>query len=90
MHTALEAEHGRIETRTCRVIARADLAGTGDDIAAEGTGLASLVEIHSKRQGGEKTSEEKRYSLRSVTKSAKAHLKIIRKHWGIENSVHWV
>jgi len=90
VHTALEAEHGRIETRTCRVIALADLAGTWDDIAAAWSGLTSLVEIHSKRQVGGKTSEEKRYYLSSVQKSAKAHLKIIRKHWGIENSVHWV
>jgi len=90
VHTALEAEHGRIETRTCRVIALADLAGTWDDIAAEWSGLVCLVEIESKRQVGSKTSHEKRYSLSSVRKGAKAHLKIIRKHWGIENSVHWV
>jgi len=90
VHTALEAEHGRLETRTCRVIALSDLAGTWDDIAAEWTGLAALVEIHSKRQVGEKTSEERRYYLSSLPKSAKVHLKIIRKHWEIENSVHWV
>lgn len=90
VHTALEAEHGRMETRTCRVMALSDLAGTWDDIAAEWTGLAALVEIHSKRQVGNKTSEEKRYYLSSLNKGAKAHLKIIRKHWGIENSVHWV
>jgi len=90
VHTALEAEHGRIETRTCRVIALADLAGTWDDIAAEWSGLVCLVEIESKRQVGSKTSHEKRYYLSSVRKGAKAHLKIIRKHWGIENSVHWV
>ena len=90
LHTEVEAAHGRIETRTCRVISLADLAGTWDDLAAEWGGLACLVEIDSKRQVGAKTSEEKRYSLSSLTKSAKAHLKIIRKHWGIENSVHWV
>ena len=90
VHTALEAEHGRIETRTCRVIALSDLAGTWDDIAAEWTGLAALVEIKSKRQVGAKTSEETRYSLSSLSKSAKTHLKVIRKHWGIENCVHWV
>ena len=90
VHTALEADHGRIETRTCRVIALADLAGTWDDIAAEWSGLASVVEIYSKRQVGEKISEERRYYLSSLTKSAKVHLKVIRKHWGIENSVHWV
>ena len=90
VHTALEADHGRIETRTCRVIALADLAGTWDDIAAQWSGLASVVEIYSKRQVGEKISEERRYYLSSLTKSAKVHLKVIRKHWGIENSVHWV
>lgn len=90
VHTALEAEHGRLETRTCRVISLSDLAGTWNDITAEWAGLACLVEIESKRQVGTKTSEEKRYYLSSLTKSAKAHLKIIRKHWGIENSVHWV
>lgn len=90
VHTALEAEHGRIETRTCRVISLSDLAGAWDDIAAQWSGLASLVEIHSKRQVGEKTSEEKRYYLSSLSQSAKVHLKIIRAHWGIENSVHWV
>lgn len=90
VHTALEAEHGRIETRTCRVISLSDLAGTWDDIAAEWSGLESLVEIHSKRQVGDKVSEEKRYYLSSLNKGAKVHLKIIRRHWGIENCVHWV
>jgi predicted transposase YbfD/YdcC len=90
VHTAVEAEHGRLETRTCRVIALADLEGTWDDIAAEWTGLACLVEIDSKRQVGQHLSDERRYYLSSLRKSAKTHLKIIRRHWEIENSVHWV
>lgn len=86
----MDTGHRHKETRTCSVLHLADLAETWDDVAAEWSKLTSLVQITSKRQVGDKVSEETRYYLSSLSSNAEAHLKIIRSHWEIENCVHWV
>ena len=38
----------------------------------------------------EKTSFERRYYISSLTNNAELLAKAIRRHWGIENQLHWV
>jgi predicted transposase YbfD/YdcC len=53
-------------------------------------GLQSIVLIESQRTLKGVTSIERRYFLSSLQVTATEHLRIIRSHWQIENSLHWV
>jgi len=82
--------HGRHETRTCRVLPAtvlpAHLRG------ADWHGLHTLVEVKATRTvvGTETTQSETRYYLSSRPASAAAFQGYVRRHWGIENRLHWV
>ena len=53
-------------------------------------GLQSIVCVHSERIVKEKRTQENRYFISSLSSSAQRMGDIIRKHWAIENSLHWV
>ena len=53
-------------------------------------GLKGIICVYSERKVGEKISKENRYFITSLSISAKKIGNIIRKHWSIENSLHWV
>ena len=53
-------------------------------------GLSSGVLICSERTLKDKTNTEDRYFLSSLTVSAKRALEGVRKHWQVENKLHWV
>lgn len=53
-------------------------------------GLATVVMVYSQRQLWNKTTEQVRFYLSSLEKDALEHNRIIRSHWSIENSLHWV
>jgi len=78
--------HGRIECRKCWA--------TEDLRALKGLAawpkLKSIICIESERNIRGKVSLEKRYYLSSFPAEAKTLLRIIRDHWAIENSLHWV
>jgi predicted transposase YbfD/YdcC len=80
--------HGRIEIRTC--YATEDLTLIRN--ISDWTSIKSLVKIESQRtdkQSG-KTSIENRYYISSLPANASNLNDIIRKHWGVENKLHWV
>jgi predicted transposase YbfD/YdcC len=81
-----DAEHGRIETRRCFATKCPDWM----DGKAEWAGLQSIVVIESERHVNGKTSFERRYYITSLMPNAKQIAQAVRKHWGIENKVHWV
>lgn len=85
-----EKDHGRIETRRCTVMSLSDLHGLWEDIARAWSGLQTLVCLERTRQMGTKIEKETSYYLSSLAADAKKHLKSVRAHWGIENSLHWV
>jgi predicted transposase YbfD/YdcC len=58
--------------------------------AFEAVKLKSIICIESEPCIQGKTSREKRYYLSSFPAKAKTLLRIIRDHWAIENSLHWV
>lgn len=80
--------HGRLETRTCYVIADQSILTHLRN--AEWKGLQSVVKVHSRRQLGEEVSEKDRYFISSLASDAQHLLKAVRTHWSIENQLHWV
>jgi len=87
--TTVDAGHGRIEHRRCRAIGDpAHLAYIDPDHAWPG--LKSVVCIESTRRIGDAVSTEARHYLSSLPPDAPALAQVIRSHWRIENSLHWV
>lgn len=82
----IEKSHGRIETRHCRVIEICDYIKE----THQWKGLNYVAEVKATREIDLKKSTETRYYLLSKYLDATNALKIIRGHWGIENSLHWV
>ena len=85
-HTSVGGGHGRIETRRTTVI---------EDIAwlqqRHGwPGLKSVIAVESTREIGDKTEHETRLYISSLNLAAAQLGPIIRSHWAIENSLHWV
>ena len=81
--------HGRLETRTCQVIADQQILMQLRD-APEWKGLQSVVKVHARRQMGDEVTEKERYFLSSLVSNARHLLNVVRSHWSIENELHWV
>ena len=88
-HRTFEKGHGRLETReywtTDVVDPIAEMSGK-----PLWEGLMSIGKVKSRRVEKDKTSEETRYYLSSLSSNAKEFAKAVRSHWSIENSLHWV
>lgn len=89
-YTECDKAHGRFETRRCWQVDLECLDGRWADVQKQWSGLASLLRIESERCIGEKTTQETRYYLSTLSGSAKRASGAVRRHWGIENKVHWV
>lgn len=82
----VEKDHGRIETRRCRVID--DLGGLGE---SHGWPQAkTLVVVEAVREINGAASVEQRHSISSLQADAERLGTVVRGHWGVENSLHWV
>jgi len=81
--------HGRIENRKCTSIILENQA-IGLKEINKWKGLKSIVRIESQREYKNKISTETRYYISSLETNAKEFNESIRKHWSIENSLHWV
>jgi predicted transposase YbfD/YdcC len=81
--------HGRIEVRKAWTISDPALIAPlrGADRWPQ---LRSLVKVQAERYLPDKHTVEVRYFLSSLTDSAAALLQVVRTHWSIENSCHWV
>jgi predicted transposase YbfD/YdcC len=84
----LDAGHGRVETRRSSVISDLSLVENREDWP----GLRCLVRIASERyfKNSGKTEKETRFYISSLTADAQLINLSVRKHWGVENSLHWV
>jgi predicted transposase YbfD/YdcC len=88
-HTTAETvdgDHGRIEVR--RAWATDDLAWLPD--RDRWPGLRSVVRVDSERTVGDRTSHETRFFISSLPPDATHLARVVRSHWAIENSLHWV
>jgi predicted transposase YbfD/YdcC len=86
IHTATDAGHGRIETRTSAV--STDIAWLQE--RHRRPGLAAIGKVTRIREVAGRTSMETAYYLLSTPLSAERFHDVVRHHWGIENSLHWV
>ena len=86
-HETRETGHGRTEVRRCWTT---DMVESLSQLG-EWHGLRSLVMIEAERTVAGQTSTERRHFISSRKGlSAKAALAAARRHWGIENGLHWV
>lgn len=85
---AVTKGHGRLERRQHWVIADPDiLAWFHDEYGWPGLQAIGMVEAE--RQIGTARTTETRYCLLGRALSAKEFGAAVRRHWGIENRVHW-
>jgi predicted transposase YbfD/YdcC len=82
----VDADHGRIETRCVTVI---------DDLAwlqerHRWPGLKRIVMVESRREIGDRIEQETRFYITSLALPANQMGAVIRSHWAVENSLHWV
>ena len=84
--TTVDGDHGRIETRTTTVIHDAKWLQERHNWP----GLKSIVIVESSREIGGKIEYETRYYITSLVMLAAALGPVVRSHWAIENSLHWV
>lgn len=84
----VEKDHGRIEVRRCWSVADVDWLSSKE----AWTGLHSIcaVETEKLELTTNKESIETHYFISSLASDAKELMGVARKHWGIENSLHWV
>jgi predicted transposase YbfD/YdcC len=80
-----ERGHGREETR--RAWITADLAAELE--AAAWPGLQSIGMVEATRTVGNKTTIEQRFYLSSLPPEVEPFAQAVRKHWGVENQLHW-
>lgn len=85
----VDKDHDRIEIRECWTLDAAFYRLSIRNIG-EWTKVKTLVMIRRERRLPNKTEIHIRYYISSLAGTAKRFLKVIREHWGIENSVHWV
>jgi predicted transposase YbfD/YdcC len=84
-HEHTEHGHGRVETRRAWISADLDV----ELRAAAWPGLQSIGLVEATRTVGEKTAVEQRFYLSSLPPQAGEFAQAVRKHWGIENQLHW-
>jgi len=85
-HTTIDADHDRIETRTTTVIHDVEWLQDRHDWP----GLKAVVMVESSREISGKIEHETRFYITSLVMLAVLLGPVVRSHWAIENSLHWV
>jgi predicted transposase YbfD/YdcC len=83
-HAPIEGDHSRIETHTTTMINDVEWLQERHDWP----GLQAVAMVESSRKTNEKTLHETRFYLTSLVVALIGP--IVRSHWSIENSLHWV
>lgn len=84
----MEADHGRIETRDCRIL-HAD-AMEDKDVLSRWPGLKTLIEITSTVDYGDHVATTVRRYISDEDYPKAAYFNMLaRGHWSIENQLHW-
>jgi predicted transposase YbfD/YdcC len=85
-HETVDSEHGKIEIRKYWT--------TSDINWLQGKqnwkGLKTICMVERQRQFADKTQSETSYYIGSIENDTKTFAHAVRKHWSIENSLHWV
>ena len=84
----MDADHGRIETRDCRIL-NADII-EDKDVLARWPGLKTLIEVTSTVDYGNRTATAVRRYISDEDYPKAAYFNMLaRGHWSIENQLHW-
>jgi len=81
----VEADHGRIETRTATVSTEIGWLQKQH----QWPGLKAIGKVERVRETAEKTTTETAYYLLSSKLTPERFNEVVRQHWSIENSLHW-
>ena len=84
--TTVDGDHGRIETRTTTVIHDVEWL----QIRHDWPGLNAVVMVESSREVSGKTEMETRFYVTSLVMLAHLLGPVVRSHWSVENSLHWI
>jgi hypothetical protein len=84
--TTVDGNHGHIETQTTTVIHAIEWLQHRHDWPA----LKAVVVVDSSRKINGKTERETRFCLTSLGITVALLGPVVRSHWSIENSLHWV
>jgi predicted transposase YbfD/YdcC len=84
--TTIDGDHGRIEVRTTTVIHDVEWLQERH----RWPGLNAVVMVESSREISGKVEQETRYYITSLMVLAHLLGPVVRSHWAIENSLHWV
>jgi predicted transposase YbfD/YdcC len=85
-HQTVDADHGRIETRSYTVIH--DVGWLQE--RHQWPGLKGVLTVESHREFDGKIERETRFYITSLTLEARLSGPMIRDHWAVENGLHWV
>lgn len=85
-HETIDGDHGRIEIRRYWTVSDIEWL----DCMTDWKNIKSIGMVESERQIGDKITKERRYYISSLGSNAKLFGEAVRRHWGIENSLHWV
>ena len=85
-HETVDGDHGRIETRI--YTAFHDVAWLQE--RHDWPGLQGVIMVESRREIGDKVERETRFYITSLAWLAAQLGPVVRAHWAIENSLHWV
>ena len=85
-HETVDGDHGRIETRT--YTAFHDVAWLQE--RHKWPGLRGFIMVESTREMGDKVERETRFYITSLLWLAAQLAPVVRGHWAIENSLHWI
>ncbi|MCA1604822.1 MAG: ISAs1 family transposase [Acidobacteria bacterium] len=85
---AVEKDHGRIEVRRCWSVGDVEWLNNRENWG----GLRSICAVEAERfeLTTQKQSLETRYFISSLASDAQELMTAVRRHWAIENSLHWV
>jgi predicted transposase YbfD/YdcC len=81
----VDADHGRIETRTATVSTDIDWLRE----THRWPGLAAIGKVTRTRETPAKTTSETAYYLLSAAMMPERFAEVVRSHWAIENRLHW-
>jgi predicted transposase YbfD/YdcC len=81
--------HGRIEIRECWSISDPEYLQSLKG-ASKWKGLRSIAMVTATRITDKKTTVKNRYYISSLPSKAEQLLQVARRHWSIENELHWV
>lgn len=83
----IDKGHGRVEHR--RYWLTEDLSSI-EDLTSKWVGLTSVGMVESQRHIGDKVTIDRRYFICSLEKKDELFAKAVRRHWSVENELHWV